>query len=425
MPTATATLMAPLLVERIPTKRLTGPTRCSLCGEALTEYGYILPMTSSSADFTCFAGIADQPEFWGCHDCAALLTIYYQPQTDLILALAEATSKIKSVKSTIESAIKSATRRKQDPILPSDKDRIITELSAIIEPTVKSLDAAKSAVTKAHQTQKAAAKEPTDSNLKKARDAADFQPVVVVATDHLANAIIAIRALRAQYHITAGAMLMDKADATLIALPGAKNVVSRIAESTAMGWHRAIQGEPVENILWKEYFADEHAWEHLHDAIFEPRAQVWEAMITSSKRNLAVYLPYTPAHSRYVHILTEAPVGKKGGMPFIAVANRQALWSALVYAGETVAKNVAQGIAKDMAANKKPPDYAETVRKVVHGTWRGGAALAADLSPWIPGDYDVQRLVQVLLPAVPLLTYEQACGLDTQNTAQSMEVITQ
>ena len=130
-----------------------------------------------------------------------------------------------------------------------------------------------------------------------------------------------------------------------VPIPGTDNYHVRALEHFGNGWHRVIAGEPT-----FEHFPalgtlrkDPNYWEILHRAIFEPRAQVWVIMQTSTQANISPYMAYTPAHSRYLSIL----MYHHG--PHVARLRRQTLWDAVV----TITAQSAAAPAKDRARIKR------------------------------------------------------------------------
>lgn len=97
------------------------------------------------------------------------------------------------------------------------------------------------------------------------------------------------------------------------------------------GWHRAVVKEST-----MEHYYDLKTLKSdgangipyrkiLQDAIFDPRAHVWAVVKGSTQISLYPYLPYTPAHSPYLHILTLSKAG-----PMVLHVRRQTLWNALL-----------------------------------------------------------------------------------------------
>lgn len=84
-------------------------------------------------------------------------------------------------------------------------------------------------------------------------------------------------------------------------------------ERLGSGWHRAVAGATeMEHysfaVIKKSGMGDTARtpyWVALHQAIFEPRAHAWVLMRASRQGNLESYLPYTPARSSYLTILTD------------------------------------------------------------------------------------------------------------------------
>lgn len=124
-----------------------------------------------------------------------------------------------------------------------------------------------------------------------------------------------------------------------VQIPDSDQYHVRALEHFGNGWHRVVAGEPI-----FEHFPslgdlrkDPAYWKILHDAIFEPRAQVWVIMQKSTQANISPYMAYTPAHSRYLSILMH----HHG--PHVARLRRQTLWDAVV----TITAQVAAAPAKD------------------------------------------------------------------------------
>lgn len=146
---------------------------------------------------------------------------------------------------------------------------------------------------------------------------------------------------------------------------GTHYVVRESKKGLCQGWHRAIAHEPsMEHYDLKTLKSDGANgmtyWKILQGALFDPRAHVW-AVVGSTQINLYPYLPYTPAYSPYLHILTFNEAG-----PIVLHARRQTLWNALLAVTRSNKLETLNNI----------PDYA--VRRLV--------SLLKPRTPWVEDD---------------------------------------
>ncbi len=170
--------------------------------------------------------------------------------------------------------------------------------------------------------------------------------------------------------------------------------------SLHQGWYRYVAHEPAEIFTFKDFSQNPDAWQILHQAIFTKQPQVWAALTKSPKINLTTYLNLTPAHSRYLNILTTANIGA----PYVARVLRQELWDSLTLVATTIDK-----IASHQGKRPSTPtQYPKTVSSLTAGAFKKGNRLTSISSAVIAGNYDIQRLIKVLLPTIPLISLDEA-----------------
>jgi len=116
-----------------------------------------------------------------------------------------------------------------------------------------------------------------------------------------------------------------------------------IAESAGAGWHRWIvdPSSPtrleIEHYRWTDLKGTPPTlpdkvpyWSRLHAAIFDERAHIWvmfDSGMNKARSNLFPALPYTPAGSPILHLLSNC-----GAVPVIVHVRRTVLWDTLVAA---------------------------------------------------------------------------------------------